>query len=102
MKGNFSCAYNMDTGCVELTAPEDELNLTSRESADLDWLIYHKPLEYLNLVFLRRAGNLPPRPCYARPGRLTHYIPRDQHYYLEQNRGASLKDGRSLSAHMQI
>ncbi len=63
MKGNFSCAYNMDTGCVELTAPdgsrvavnctalEDELNLTSWESADLDWLIYHKPLEYLNLVF---------------------------------------------------
>ena len=56
------CAFNMDTACVELkmadcalisidcTAIEDEYGNTPAQRAELDWLLYNKPLEYAQLV----------------------------------------------------
>ena len=67
MKMLLKCAFNMDTGCVELrfsdgseitidtTAVENEVADTMYQRSELDWLIYNKPLEYAQLVF---GGNL--------------------------------------------
>ena len=56
------CEYNMDTACVELkyvdgTMISIDTNAVEREFCDnmyqrseLDWLIYNKPLEYVQLV----------------------------------------------------
>ena len=58
----FSCRYNMDTNRVEArfeggttlaidcTAVEDEYGNTSAQRAELDWLLYNKPLEYAQMV----------------------------------------------------
>ena len=58
----LSCEFNMDTGCVELrlddgmliaidcTAVENELDATMLQRSELDWLIYNKPLEYVDLI----------------------------------------------------
>ena len=58
----LSCRYNMDTNRVEarftdgttLTidciAVEDEYGNTPAQRAELDWLLYHNPLEYVQLV----------------------------------------------------
>ncbi len=58
----LSCRYNMDTNRVEarfeggttLTigciAVENEYGNTPAQRAELDWLLYHKPLEYAQLV----------------------------------------------------
>ena len=58
----FSCRYNMDTNRVEARfedgttlaidciAVEDEYGNTSAQRAELDWLLYNKPLEYAQLV----------------------------------------------------
>ena len=58
----LSCRYNMDTNRVEArfeggttlaidcTAIEDEYGNTSAQRAELDWLLYNKPLEYAQLV----------------------------------------------------
>ena len=62
MKKILKCEYNMDTACVELVfddgtviaidtiAVENEVADTITQRADLDWLIYNKPLEYAQLV----------------------------------------------------
>ena len=62
MKKILKCEYNMDTACVELIfddgtviaidtiAVENEVADTIAQRADLDWLIYNKPLEYAQLV----------------------------------------------------
>lgn len=62
MKKILKCEYNMDTACVELVfddgtviaidtiAVENEVADTIAQRADLDWLIYNKPLEYAQLV----------------------------------------------------
>lgn len=62
MKKILKCEYNMDTACVELVfddgtmividtiAVENEVVDTIAQRADLDWLIYNKPLEYAQLV----------------------------------------------------
>lgn len=62
MKQLISCAFNMDSGCVELrysdgsliaidcTAVENELADNMYQRSELDWLIYNKPLEYAQLV----------------------------------------------------
>ena len=58
----LSCRYNMDTNRVEAlfadgsavaidcTASEDEYGNTSTQRAELDWLLYNKPLEYAQMV----------------------------------------------------
>ena len=59
----LSCAFNMDTACVELKfangsmiaidtiAVENEVADNMYQRSELDWLIYNKPLEYAQLVF---------------------------------------------------
>ena len=61
----LSCRYNMDTNRVEArfadgsavaidcTAIEDEYGNTTAQRAELDWLLYNKPLEYTQLVLGR-------------------------------------------------
>lgn len=58
----LSCRYNMDTNWVEAwfadgttlaidcIAVEDEYGNTPARRAELDWLLYNKPLEYAQLV----------------------------------------------------
>ena len=58
----LSCRYNMDTNRVEARfadgtilaidciAVEDEYGNTPVQRAELDWLLYNKPLEYTQLV----------------------------------------------------
>ncbi len=58
----ISCEFNMDTACVELCftdgtmisidtiAVENEVEANMRQQAELDYLIYNKPLEYADLV----------------------------------------------------
>ena len=58
----FSCRYNMDTNRVEArfadgaavaidgSALVDEYGNTPAQRAELDWLLYNKPLEYTQLV----------------------------------------------------
>ena len=58
----LSCAYNMDTACVELrfddgtmlsidtVAAENSLADTMFERAEMDYLIYNRPLEYAALM----------------------------------------------------
>ena len=58
----LSCHYNMDTNRVEArfkdgttltidcTAIEDEYGNTPAQRAELDWLLYNRPLEYAQLV----------------------------------------------------
>ena len=67
MEKLISCAFNMDTACVELRfsdgsicsidtiAVENEIARNMYERSELDWLIYNKPLEYAQLVL---GGNL--------------------------------------------
>lgn len=57
-----SCRFNMDTNRVEVrledgttlaidcAAVEDEYGNTPAQRAELDWLLYTKPLEYAQLV----------------------------------------------------
>lgn len=58
----LTCRYNMDTARVEArfadgsavaidcTAIEDEYGNTLAQRAELDWLLYNKPLEYAQMV----------------------------------------------------
>ena len=58
----LSCRYNMDTNRVEArftdgsavaidcAAVEDEYSNIPAQRAELDWLLYNKPLEYAQLV----------------------------------------------------
>ena len=60
--------YNMDTNSVELTYSdgsvltidceevEDIYNVTNSQMADLNWLIYHAPMEYAGLVVSGEMG----------------------------------------------
>ena len=62
MKKLVSCAFNMDTGCVELryadgsmysidcTAVENEVSRNMYERSELDDLIYNDPVGYADLV----------------------------------------------------
>ena len=66
----LSCRYNMDTNRVEARfedgttlaidciAVEDEYGNTPAQRAELDWLLYHKPLEYAQLVLGGEIGAL--------------------------------------------
>ena len=65
----FSCRYNMDTNRVEARfaddsavaidciAIEDEYGNTSTQRAELDWLLYNKPLEYAQMVLRGEMGH---------------------------------------------
>ena len=58
----LSCRYNMDTNrvearftdgsavAIECIAVEDEYGNSPAQRAELDWLLYNKPLEYAQLV----------------------------------------------------
>ncbi len=58
----LSCEFNIDNCCVELkfsdgsmiaidtVAVENEVADTMYQRSELDWLIYNKPLEYVQLV----------------------------------------------------
>lgn len=58
----YSCKFNIDTGCVEMecvdgrfiaidcTAVEDEIANNRFDRAELDYLIYNQPVEYVNLI----------------------------------------------------
>ena len=58
----LSCRYNMDTNRVEArfedgtilaidcATVEDEYGNTQAQRAELDWLLWNKPLEYTRLV----------------------------------------------------
>ena len=58
----LSCDFNIDTACVELrlsdgtmisndcTAVENEVADNMYQRSELDYLIYNKPLEYIQLV----------------------------------------------------
>ena len=62
MTNLLSCRYNMDTNRVEARfedgsavaidciAVEDEYGHTPAQRAELDWLLYNKPLEYTQMV----------------------------------------------------
>ncbi len=59
----ISCEFNMDTSCVEARftdgtmisvdckAVETVLDANTLQRSELDWLIYNKPLEYIQAVF---------------------------------------------------
>ena len=63
MKRMISCSYNMDTSCVEARftdgtmiavdcrVVETALDANTLQRSELDWLIYNKPLEYMQAVF---------------------------------------------------
>lgn len=65
----LSCRYNMDTNRVEALfedgtivaidciAIEDEYGNTSAQRAELDWLLYNKPLEYAQMVLGGEMGH---------------------------------------------
>ena len=64
----FSCRYNMDTNRVEARfedgsavaidciAVEDEYGNTPAQRAELDWLLWNKPLEYAQTVLRGEMG----------------------------------------------
>ena len=66
----LSCRYNMDTNRVETRfedgttlaidciAVEDEYGNTPAQRAELDWLLYNKPLEYAQMVLRGGDGAL--------------------------------------------
>ena len=62
MKKVLSCAFNMDSGCVELkfsdgsmiaincTTVENEVADNMYQRSELDYLVYNDPLAYADLV----------------------------------------------------
>ncbi len=62
MENILSCEYNMDTGYVEILYTdgnllfidcekvEDAVDANMYQRSELDWLIYNKPFEYVQLV----------------------------------------------------
>ena len=58
----ISCEFNFDTACVEVkfadgntiaidcTLVEAEVARNMYESSELEWLVYHAPVDYVNLL----------------------------------------------------
>ena len=58
----ISCVFNIDTACVEVkfadgsmiaidcTLLEAEVARNMYESSELEWLVYHAPVDYVNLL----------------------------------------------------
>ena len=71
----LSCRFNMDTNRVEARfedgttlaidciAVEDEYGNTPAQRAELDWLLYNKPLEYAQMVLRGEMEHLELPPC---------------------------------------
>ena len=69
MRKIVSCAFNMDTACVELcledgtlfsidcTAAENEVANSMYQRSELDWLIYNDPLAYAELILNGNIAN---------------------------------------------
>ncbi len=65
----LTCSYNMDTNrvdarfedgtivAIDCIAIEDEYENTSTQRAELDWLLYNKPLEYAQMVLRGEIGH---------------------------------------------
>ena len=65
----LSCRYNMDinrvearfeddtTLAIDCIAVEDEYGNTPAQRAELDWLLYNKPLEYAQMVLRGEMGH---------------------------------------------
>ena len=63
------CHYNMDTNraearfedgsavAIDCIAVEDEYGNTPAQRAELDWLLYNKPLEYAQMVLRGEMGH---------------------------------------------
>lgn len=61
-KKAISCDFNIDTACVEVTFAngnmisidctlvEAEVAQNMYESSELEWLVYHAPVDYVNLL----------------------------------------------------
>ena len=61
-KNVISCAFNIDTACVEVrfvygsmiaidcTLVEAEVARNMYESRELEWLVYNAPVDYVNLL----------------------------------------------------
>ena len=72
MNNLLSCRYNMDTNRVEAwfedgtilaidcIAVENEYGNTPEQRAELDWLLYNKPLEYAQMVLGGRSSIISP------------------------------------------
>ena len=62
MDKDISCAFNIDTACVEVkyasgsmisfdcTLVEAEVARNLYEASELDWLVYNTPADYVNLL----------------------------------------------------
>lgn len=51
MSNLISCEFNTDTACAELLFADGCLiSIDCFDRAELDWLIYNKPLEYADLI----------------------------------------------------
>ena len=84
----LSCRYNMDTNRVEArfedgsilaidcTAVEDEYGNTSAQRAELDRLLYNKPLEYAQMV---------------RKGEMEHYLSLGCDHGRSENRPCTIR-----------
>ena len=70
MNNLLSCRYNIDTNRVEARfeggttlaidciAIEDEYGNIPAQRAELDWLLYNKPLEYAQMVLKGEVENI--------------------------------------------
>ena len=68
MRKILSCAFNLDTACVELrlddgtllsidcTAVKKEVANSMYQRSELDWLIYNDPLAYAELILNGEPG----------------------------------------------
>ena len=88
----LSCRYNMDTNRVEARfedgttlaidciAVEDEYGNTPAQRAELDWLLYNKPLEYAQMVLRGEMERYLSLGCdHRQTGRLSPYKEHDAH-----------------------
>ena len=74
----FSCAFNIDTACVEVrfvdgsmisvdcTLVEAEVARNMYESSELEWLVNNAPVDYVNLLlhgdvgwYLKKCDGIP-------------------------------------------
>ena len=84
----ISCHYNMDTNRVEARfedgttlaidciAVEDEYGNTPAQRAELDWLLYNKPLEYAQMVLRGEIEHYLSLFIYIPPSYLLSFLPK--------------------------
>ena len=84
----LSCRYNMDTNQVEARfedgttlaidciAVEDEYGNAPAQRAELDWLLYNKPLEYAQMVLRGEMEHYPVSYTHLSALAIRHLKPR--------------------------